>query len=75
MIKNVHLWEQWETEFMRKTPVDFARNFAVMEAMYEHAVLLGQWGKRAPLDGLESRLEMARILNVRRTAGEAGSGA
>lgn len=74
MITNPSLWEAWETEFIRRTPVDFTRNLAVMEALREHAALLGVWGKRAPLDGLESRLELARILNVRRTLGETGAG-
>ena len=74
MITNPSLWETWENEFARRTPVDFAHNLAVMEALREHAVLLGLWGVRAPLDGLESRIELARILNVRRTLGETGAG-
>lgn len=74
MITNPSLWETWETEFARRTPVDFAHNMAIMEALREHAVLLGLWGVRAPLDGLESRIELARILNVRRTLGETGAG-
>lgn len=74
MIKNPSLWEAWENEHARRTPVDFAHNMAIMEALREHAVLLGVWGARAPLDGLESRLELARILNVQRTVGETGAG-
>jgi len=74
VITNPSLWETWENEFARRTPVDFAHNLAVMEALREHAVLLGLWGVRAPLDGLESRIELARILNVRRTLGETGAG-
>ncbi len=75
MLRNPALWEAWETEFARHTPVDFARNLAIMEALREHAVLLGVWGVREPLEGLESRIELARILNVRRTVGETGAGA
>jgi len=74
VITNPSLWEAWETEFARRTPVDFAHNLTLMEALREHAVLLGLWCVRAPLDGLESRIELARILNVRRTLGETGAG-
>ncbi len=72
MIKNPSLWEAWEKEYARRTPVDFARNMAIMEALREHAVLLGVWGTRGPLEGLESRVELARILNLRQVAGEPG---
>lgn len=74
MITNPSLWETWENEFARRTPVDFAQNLTLMEVLREHAVLMGLWGVRAPLDGLESRLELARILNVRRSPGETGAG-
>ncbi len=74
MITNAALWKTWEDELARRTPVDFAQNLMRMEALYEHAVLLGVWGVRGPLDGLESRLELARILNVRRSPGKTGAG-
>lgn len=67
-------WQAWEDEQARRAPVDFARNLAVMEALAEHAVQLGVWGKREPLEGLEVKIELARILNVRRTTGETGAG-
>ena len=75
MIKDVALWEAWEADFTRRAPVDFERNMAIMEALYTHAVALNAWGRRAPLDGLESRFELARILNVRRASRETGPGA
>lgn len=75
MIKNVPMWEAWEDEYHRRTPVDFKKNLAIFEALYEHAVALGVWNKRGPLEGLESRIELARILNGRRATGKTGEGA
>lgn len=72
MIRDAQKWEEWETEFVRHTPVDFARNLAVMDDLYEHAAQMCPEYKRAPLDGLESRVELARILNGRRADRETG---
>lgn len=74
MIKDAALWRTWEDELTRRTPVDFTQNMMRMEALYEHAVLLGAWGARAPLDGIGPKLKLAGILNVQRTPGETGAG-
>lgn len=75
MIRDVQKWEEWENEYHRHTPVDFQKNLAIMEGLYEHALAMGVWNKRAPLEGLESQIELARILNGRRTPEKTGNDA
>ncbi len=64
VIKNVALWEAWERDYLRKESADFARNLALLDAMYEHARLLGAFPPCNPLEGLEVKIQMARVLNV-----------
>ena len=63
MIRDVEFWEAWEREYIAKEPVDFARNLRLLEAMYEHARLLGAFPPADPLEGIEVKIRMARILN------------
>ena len=63
MIKDVAFWEAWELEYLRNEPVDFARNLRILDAMYEHARLLGAFPPTNPLEGIEVKIRMARILN------------
>ncbi|OFW41575.1 MAG: hypothetical protein A3J28_11695 [Acidobacteria bacterium RIFCSPLOWO2_12_FULL_60_22] len=63
MIKDVALWEAWELEYLRNEPVDFARNLALLDAMYEWARSLGVFPPADPLEGLEVKIQMARVLN------------
>jgi hypothetical protein len=63
MIKDVAFWEAWEREFLRNEPVDFARNLRLLDAMYEHARLLGVFPPADPLEGIEVKIRMARIFN------------
>ena len=68
MIKDPALWEAWERETQSREPADFRRNLRLLEAMYEEARALGIMGELAALEGLENRLRLARMLNVRKTS-------
>ena len=68
MIKDVALWEAWEREYLANEPVDFARNLALLDAMYELARLLGAFPPSDPLEGIEVKIQMARVLNVPETS-------
>jgi len=63
MIKDVAFWEAWELEYLRNEAVDFARNLRLLDAMYEHARLLGAFPPANPLEGIEVKIRMAQILN------------
>jgi len=51
-----------------REPADFPRNLRLLEAIYEEARALGIMGKLAAPEGLESRLRLARMLNIRKTS-------
>ena len=68
MIKDPALWEAWERETLLRQPADFSRNLRLLDAMYEEARALGVMSVPQALEGLESRLRLARVLNVRTTS-------
>jgi len=68
VIKDSALWEAWEKEMLLRQPVDFRRNLRLLEAMYEQARALGVMSVAQDAEGLECRLRLARVLNVRTTS-------
>jgi hypothetical protein len=68
VIKDPALWGAWERETLLRQPPDFRRNLRLLEAMYEEARALGVMGVPQALEGLEARLRLARVLNVRTTS-------
>jgi hypothetical protein len=68
VIKDRAFWEAWETEMLMRQPADFRRNLRLLEAMYEEARALGVMAVPPALEGLESRLRLGRVLNVRTTS-------
>lgn len=74
MIKDVSLWRAWEAAGPLREPPDFSRNLRLLEAMYDLARTLGAFPPADPLAGLETDIRMARILNVRGSAGTHRSG-
>lgn len=69
VIKDVSAWEKWEAEAVLSQPPDFERNLRLLQAMYQEAASLGRLAWSQPLEGLESRIRLARALNVRNTSG------
>ena len=68
MIKDALYWEKWERETQLRQPADFRANLRLLEAMYEEARALGVMSVPPALEGLESRLRLGRVLNVRTNA-------
>lgn len=75
MIKDKELWQAWEDEQIRAQPANFERNLAVVEAMYEHARALGAFSSDRELEGIETKIRLARVLNAATTVGRDRSGA
>lgn len=75
MIKDTKLWEQWEKEYRRKQKPDLVRNLEIYDALYEEARLLGVLPACDPLEGIETKIELARALNVSGPAGKNCTGA
>jgi transcriptional regulator with XRE-family HTH domain len=54
---------RFELDFLRKEKVDLARNFRVLEGLYNEALALGVIPLRKPLDGIEVDLKIAKAVN------------
>lgn len=65
MIKDTRAWEEWENNGPLSEPPDFQRNLNLLNAMADEARLLNRFGFTDPLEGLEVRFRLARMMNVR----------
>ena len=74
MIKDRAAWEAWELERLRKTPVDYRENFRLFEALMEEARELGVYPPKNPLEDIEVKIKLARLLNVQTITRKAGPG-
>ncbi len=70
MLKNSALLESFEKDLVRNRPADFRQNVLVFESMYNEARALGIFPLKNPLDGIETDLHLARVLNARRDSRE-----
>lgn len=64
MIKDKALWEAWQAQGPLRQPADFWKHLRLLEAMYAHARSLGVFPPSNPLEGLETKIAMAKVLNV-----------
>jgi hypothetical protein len=68
MIKNNKDFAKFERNLIRKEKVDYKRNLKLVDAMYREAVALGVFPPKNPLEGIETKIKLARVLNsVRKT--------
>jgi hypothetical protein len=63
MIKDVAFCEKWEAQTVLSQPADFQQNLRLVEAMYEHARLLGVFPPANRLEGLDDKIRLARRIN------------
>jgi transcriptional regulator with XRE-family HTH domain len=55
--------QRFELDFLRKEKVDLARNFRILDGLYNEALALGVIPLRKPLDGIEIDLKIAKAVN------------
>lgn len=63
MIKNRHLLEELEREFLAREKRDLQDNLELLEAMWQEAAHLHVLPPSDPLEGIEVDLRIARIVN------------
>lgn len=63
MIKNPKILRKFEMELVRKSKLDYKKNMAIFEALNKEAILVLGKKKRDPLEGLETIVKIARIIN------------
>jgi hypothetical protein len=69
MIKDVAFWNAWESQGPLSVPLDPRRALALGDMMYEHARALGVFPPPDPLTGLDTKIALARALNVHSAPG------
>ncbi len=63
MIKDIEVWRAFEDALLRSEPVDYAMNLRIAEAALDEARLLGVFPPKDPLEGLDVKIRLAKVLN------------
>ena len=63
MVKDVQKLDRFEKEFLRLRKPDPAKNFRIIEALYDEAVALGAIPLKDPLNGIEVDIKIAKVVN------------
>ena len=63
MVKDRKRLEEFEKELIRKTPVNFKQNRKIFEELYKHAVRMKVLPLKNKLDGIETKIKLAKVLN------------
>lgn len=60
----MNAWHKWERSYIQNNPPDPVRNMRMVESMYQEARSMGVFSGLDPLEGLEVKISVAKILNV-----------
>ena len=64
MVKNSHLLRKFEDDYARSEgPIPSDKAFKLFAAMWEDAMRLGKIPFADPMEGIETDIKMARVLN------------
>ena len=63
MIKNAHLVYKLEAKYMRKNKRAYRENLVIFEALWKQAQETGCFPSKNPLEGIETKIRIAKILN------------
>jgi hypothetical protein len=63
MIKDIAYWEAWEAQGPLRERLEPQRALKLADAMYEFARALGVFPSALPLEGLETKIAIARVVN------------
>ncbi len=61
--KNAKKLRAFEATRARAEKVDVERNYRILDALYEEAVMLGALPPKDPLEGIEVKIRIARAVN------------
>jgi len=63
MVKNPKFLIRFENEELRKEKLSYKEALKIFEAMWHEAVSLGVLPSKDPLEGIETDIKLAKILN------------
>jgi hypothetical protein len=58
------MWEAWEREYGKREPWSYEENLRIDEMSYAEAVRVGALPPKNPLEGIEHKIRVARVLNA-----------
>lgn len=67
MIKDSQTWDNWEKKY-KKNPADIEANFRILAAMFEEAKALHVFPLLNPLEDIETKIYLAKAVNVSKAA-------
>lgn len=63
MIKDKKYLREFEKKLIRSSKADIANNIRIVEALYKEAVSLGVFPLKNPLEGIEVKIKIAKVIN------------
>lgn len=63
MVKDRKAWEEFEDKLCENTKADYHANLKIFEEFLAYAKLLGKFPPQNPLEGIETDIRIARVIN------------
>ncbi|MBU1298560.1 MAG: hypothetical protein KJ963_00765 [Bacteroidetes bacterium] len=63
MLTNPKIFEEFEKNLLKSEQVDYFKNLSIFEEMLKEVIYLNILPLKNPLDGIETDIKIARILN------------
>ena len=63
MIKNPKIIREFEEGLLRNEKLSLPEKFRIVEGLYREAVALGVFPLKNPLEGVETKIRIARVVN------------
>ncbi len=64
MIRDKRKWRQFEREFAREEELTIEQKYKILNALLQEAWTLGVFPPKDPLEGIEVKIKVARIINA-----------
>jgi len=63
MIRDEKRWRQFERELARRQDLTIEQKYKILNALLQEAINLGVFPPKDPLEGIETKIKVAKIIN------------
>lgn len=63
MIKNAKIIREFEEDLIKNERLTLPKKYRIIEGLFREAVALGVFPLKNPLEGLETKIKIARVVN------------
>lgn len=63
MIRNPHILNKFNRDWLRRRPADYQENVIRFQRMYDYACELGALPPKNLLQGIETNIKLAKVIN------------